>query len=181
MTSISSSNAVWATVQSKVTGTAGGTWAFEMVAGIVTAASLATVTAFFNVLPSAIQVGSMEFTVDWLGKNPANWFFGNPVTKFGASSTSVSWPSLTGFSFDDIFVGYGFMGGGNFTGTNGTPAGFNYASDGNSNPWCWDLTYRVGPSIPLGTQAAAGTYFCSSMDFCLYPSLVPATIDAGST
>jgi hypothetical protein len=68
------------------------------------------------------------------------------------------------------------MGGGNFTGVTNTPAGFHYASDGNANPWAWDLAYGVGPSIAVGTQAATGTYFCSSLVFALYPSLIPATI-----
>lgn len=182
ISSVTSSNATWSTIQAKVTGTAGTSWSFQFFVGVASSTSTQTVSIVFNVSPTAIQVDYMEFTADWMGKNPANWFFKVATPVFASSSTTVNWPSLTGFSNDEFLVGYGFMGGGLFTGTNGTPAGFVYNgnSTGNQNPFAWKLAYGVGPSIPTGTQAAAGTYLVFDAVFALYPSLVPATINAGS-
>jgi len=154
-----------------------------MFMGISTSTSADTVTVVFSAAPTVNpQVDYMEFTADWLGKNPANWLFKVVAPVFQTTGTAITWPSLTGFSFDDFFVGYGFMGGGAFSGTNGTPAGFIYNAGGtNGNPFCWHLSYGVGPSQPVGTQAASGAWMVFAAVFALYPSLIPATIDAGST
>lgn len=177
LNSVTSANAAWGTAQAKFTGTAGSSWSFQMIAGVASAISAQTVSLAFSASPTAIQVDYMEFTADWLGKNPGGWFFATATPKFGASSSSVSWPSLTGFSNDELFIGYGFMGGGNFTGTNGTPAGFTYNTGStNSNPFCWNPTYGVGPSIPLGTQAASGTYLAFSSVWSLESFWTPSTI-----
>jgi|SRR5882757_282761 len=183
ITSVGSTNATWSTIQAKVTGSVGGgTWAFQYFAGVASSTSAQTVTITFSGSTTALQVDYMEFTADWMGKNPANWLFKVATPVFASASTTVNWPSLTGFSNDEFLVGYGFMGGGLFTGTNGTPAGFTYNgnSSGNQNPFAWNLAYGVGPSIPTGTQAASGTYQVFDAVFALYPSLVPATINAGS-
>lgn len=180
ITSVASSNASWGTVAAKASGSVGGgTWAFQAFAGVASATSAQTVTISDSANPTAMQVDYMEFTADWLGKNPANWFFSASSFNFAATSTTVNWPSLTGFAIDEMFIGYGFMGGGLFTGTNGTPAGFTYNgnSGGNQNPFAWNLAYGKGPSIPTGTQAASGTYLTLSTVFQLYPSWIPASVN----
>ena len=183
ITSVTATNGTVATIQAKVSGSVGSnTWAFQFFIITASSTSSGTVSIVFNVAPTSIQVDYMEFTADWVGNNPANWLFKVVAPAFKASSTTITWNALTGFSFDEFYVGYGFMGGGAFSGTNGTPAGFTYnPGAGNGNPFCWNLAYGVGPSTPSGTQAAAGTYMVFAAVLQLYPSLIPATIDAGST
>lgn len=183
ITSVSSTNAVWGTVVAKTVAAVTSSWAFQIFFYLPTSTSAATVTIAFSANPTAVQPDRIEFTADWLGKNPANWLFAAAAPKVtSTNSTAISWPSLTGFSFDDFFLGYCFPSAAAVVGTNGTPTGFLYANDGTQgNGFAWHLTYGVGPSIPVATQATTGVYIAISMVFALYPSLVPATIDAGST
>lgn len=178
ISSIASSNASWGTVQAKTVAAVTSSWAFQWFAYVPTSTSAQTVTVTFSGTPTAVQPDIIEMTGDWVGKNPATWFFATATPKVTTvSSTAITWPSLTGFSNDELFLGYIFPSAAAFAGTNGTPAGFTYGTDAaQGNGMAWDLNYGVGPIIPQGTQGTAGVYLAFSAVFSLESLWLPSTI-----
>jgi hypothetical protein len=144
---------VWSKVTSTTAGSGADTSSIDMWKGVVTSTGSSTITVTFSGSSgNPNELAAMEFTT---GSTSGSWVVDSSNTQYNsASSTTITFPSLTPQSSRDLYVGY--AAGGSAASSGGT-TGYTYLSG--------SLTNRIGlynPAIsatsqPTATQTTAGT------------------------
>lgn len=121
--------------------TSQGTWAIELWMGKVITAGASTIT-ITNTSSGTNRLNCKEF--DTTGGAGTAWTQdGAGGTKVNASSTTVTYPTLTPSGVNRLYVGFGTNG---TASTSGQTAGYTVELDPGSNPYLYD------PSVPNSAQ-----------------------------
>ena len=112
----------WTKVTGTTSGSGAGTTTMEMWKGVVTSTGSSTITVNFGGTTGNPNVlTAMEFTT---GSTSGSWVVDSSGTLYNATSTTVTYPSLTPQSSKDLYVGYASGG----TMSAGTTSGFTYTT-----------------------------------------------------
>ncbi len=142
--------ASWTKVTGTSSGSGSGTTTIEMWKGVVTTTGANTITVTFGgSTGNPNDLTAMEFTT---GSTSGSWVVDSSATLYNASSSTVTYPSLTPQSSKDLYVGYASAGS---TMSAGSTPGFTYA---NTSLTSHMVTYNNSVSTtvqPTATQATA--------------------------
>lgn len=174
ISSISSSNAVWATLIARQTLQGAGEQAFI---GIATSTVLQTVSVVFSANPtSGVQLDVIEISADDIGFNPGIWRFNTGVTN-ATTATTITYPAGSVLSFDGLYLGWATPGS---AATAGSTAGFTYPGALTDGNWfIYNLTYGNSAVAPTQPQTSS-SYVAFGVALFFQPLWVPSTI-GGST
>jgi hypothetical protein len=167
--------AIFASKGNTITSVSGGgvtTWSRiiganseELWRGVVTTTGASTITVTVST-PSGptIELAAQEWTT---GSATGSWVIDTSGTISNASSTTVTYPSLTPQSTKDLYVGYAI---GNSTMSAGSTSGFTYLTGASaSNQGVYNTTTST-TSQPTATQSSAGTSIAVAALIAAYSS-----------
>ncbi len=136
-----------------------------MYKGIVTATGSSTITIGLST-PSGPtdELAAQEWTT---GSTNGSWVIDASGTINNASSTTVTYPSLTPQSTKDLYIGYAI---GTSTMSAGSTSGYSYLAGGGSSDYGAYNTTVSATSQPTATQSSAGTSIAAAALIAAYSS-----------
>ena len=127
----------------------------EMWYGTVTATGSSTITVTYSAAPGSEEVTATEFTAAGVNAS-TTWGLDSTGAQINASSTTVTFPSLSSVGSDELYIGYSQVQ--NPPAAAGTTTGFNYIVTSTQHNI---ITYNSSTNAntayqPTATQASAG-------------------------
>jgi hypothetical protein len=114
-------------------------------AGLVTAASTATVTTTWSgTAPTTIRTAGQEFT-----SSTGTWSIDGSIAVLDTTAGTATWPTMTPATSGELYFGYGIPTAAN---TAGSTAGFTYIIDASNNSMAYDLA-ASGVTAPIWGSA----------------------------